>query len=118
MLKDNTPTASENSRTLIGGAFNLTDYLNQPASDKNHISSTDTVDQIEAAKTEYRVYAEKADDTEDYIVDQTSHTYLLDKDGKFLNYFNHTKAPKKLPRLFDNLTVTFDGKIIQERAQC
>ena len=164
LLKDNTPTAAENSRALIGGPFNLTNHLNQPVSDidflgkymlvyfgytycpdicpmdlqimadaldmldpeileqvspvfvsvdperdtydvmatyvdyfhKDLIGLTGTVDQVEAAKTEYRVYAEKADDTENYIVDHTSYTYLMDKDGKFLNHFNHAEDPQKM----------------------
>lgn len=164
LLKDKTPSATENSRALIGGPFNLTNHLNQPVSDKDFrgkhmliyfgytycpdicpmdlqimadaldilgpqiseqitpifvsvdperdttdvmavyvdyfhedlIGLTGTTDQIEAAKSEYRVYAEKADDTPDYIVDHTSYTYLMDEEGKFLRHFNHAEDPEAM----------------------
>jgi len=58
------------------------------------IGLTGTIEQVDAVKEEYRVYAEKADDTADYIVDHTSYTYLMGKDGKFLKHFNHAEDPE------------------------
>ena len=164
LLKDDVPTAAENSRALIGGPFTLTNHLNEPVNDTDYqgkyrlmyfgytycpdicpmdlqiiadalnllepeildqitpmfisvdperdtvdvmatyvnyfhdnlIGLTGTVEQIEAIKSEYRVYAEKADNTENYIVDHTSYTYFMDKDGKFLDHFNHAEDPEKM----------------------
>lgn len=161
LLKDNTPTASENSRALIGGPFSLTNHLNEPVTDKDFLGKymmvyfgytycpdicpmdlqimsdalnmldpnisnqitpvfvsvdperdtvdimaeyveyfhddliglTGTVEQIDAVKSEYRVYAAKADNTADYIVDHTAFTYLMDKEGHLLNHFNHAEDP-------------------------
>lgn len=164
LLNENTPTAEQNSRALIGGPFSLTNHLNQPVTDKDFLGKymmvyfgytycpdicpmdlqimtdalemldpsileqitpvfvsvdperdtveimaeyieyfhedliglTGTVEQVEAAKSEYRVYASKADDTEDYIVDHTAYTYLMDKDGYLLNHFNHAEDPERM----------------------
>lgn len=164
LIKDNTPTAAENSRALIGGPFHLTNHLNQSVSDqdfkgkymlmyfgytycpdicpmdlqimsdaldllepevleqispmfisvdperdtfdvmatyvnyfhKDLIGLTGTVEQIDAVKSEYRVYAAKADDSPDYIVDHTSYTYLMDKEGKYMDHFNHAEDPEKM----------------------
>lgn len=171
MLKENVPTASENSRALIGGPFNLTNHLNQPVTDKdflgkymlvyfgytycpdvcptdlqimtdalhmldasvlkqitpvfvsidperdtvevmaeyvdyfheNLIGLTGTVEQIDAIKSEYRVYAEKADDTADYIVDHSAFTYLMDKNGELLQHFSHAEDPEVMARQITSL---------------
>lgn len=162
LFKENTPTAAENSRALIGGPFTLTNHLNQPVTDKdflgkymiiyfgytycpdicptdlqimtdalhrlepsvakqinpvfvtvdperdtpdvmaeyieyfheNLIGLTGTNEQIYAVKSEYKVYGEKADDTEDYIVDHTAFTYFMDKEGKLLKFFSHAEDPE------------------------
>ncbi|MCC3861660.1 SCO family protein [Pseudemcibacter aquimaris] len=164
LLKDDTPTAGENSRALIGGPFSLTNHLNQHVTDKDFLGKymlvyfgytycpdicpmdlqimsdalemldpeivnqinpvfvsvdperdtvdimaeyvkyfhddliglTGTVEQIDAIKAEYRVYAAKADDTEDYIVDHTSFTYLMGKDGNLVTHFRHAEDPEKM----------------------
>lgn len=164
LLKDKTPTASENSRALIGGPFNLTNHLNEAVTEQdfmghymmvyfgytycpdicpmdlqimtdalhlldpsissqikpvfvtvdperdtteimaeyieyfheNLIGLTGTVEQIEAVKSEYRVFAAKADNTENYIVDHTAYTYLMDEEGVLLKHFNHAEEPEKM----------------------
>lgn len=164
LFKDNIPTATENSRALVGGPFNLSNHLNQPVTEKDFLGKymmvyfgytycpdicpmdlqimtdalnmldpdisaqitpvfvsvdperdtvdimaeyieyfhddliglTGTVDQIEAIKSEYRVYAAKADNTADYIVDHTAFTYLMDKEGNLLNHFNHAEDPQRM----------------------
>lgn len=164
LTKDNTPTAAENSRALIGGPFTLTNHMNQPVTDKdfigkymivyfgytycpdvcpmdlqimtdalnyltpdqlekinpvfvsvdperdtvdvmaeyveyfheNLIGLTGTSEQIDAIKKEYKVYAARADDTEDYLVDHTAYTYLMDKEGFLLKHFNHGEDPKQM----------------------
>ena len=171
MQKDTTPTATESSRALIGGPFNLTNHLNQPVTDRDFLGKymviyfgytycpdicpmdlqimadalnmlesdvsekitpvfvsvdperdtfdvmaeyveyfhddliglTGTVEQIEAVKSEYRVYAAKADDTENYIVDHTAFTYLMDRDGKFLKHFKHAEDPEVMAKMITSL---------------
>lgn len=171
LLKDNTPTASENRNALIGGPFNLTNHLNQPVTDKeflgkymmvyfgytycpdicpmdlqimtdalhmldpdiagqiqpvfisvdperdtvdimaeyieyfheNLVGLTGTVEQIEAVKAEYRVYAAKADNTADYIVDHTAYTYLMDKEGNLLQHFRHAEDPTEMAKKITSL---------------
>ena len=157
-----TPTASENSRALIGGTFKLVNDMGEPVTNKtfhgkfmlvyfgytycpdvcpmdlqimsdsltylnaeqlNQITPvfvtidperdtievmaeyiqffhkdltglTGTVEQIENIKKVYKVYAAKADDSDDYLVDHTAYTYLMDKNGIFLQHFNHGENPE------------------------
>lgn len=60
------------------------------------IGLTGTVEQIDKIKKAYRVYAAKADDSPDYLVDHTAYTYLMDKDGTFLQHFNHGEDSKEM----------------------
>ncbi len=60
------------------------------------IGLTGTNEQIDTIKKAYRVYASKADDSEDYLVDHTSYTYLMDKEGKLLQHFNHGEDPEEM----------------------
>lgn len=162
--KDNTPTAAESSRALIGGEFSLTNHKGMPVTDKDFLGKymivyfgytycpdvcpmdlqimadairllspeeleqvnpvfisidpeRDTVDvmaeyvnyfheamigltgtneQVDAIKKAYRVYAAKADDSEDYLVDHTSYTYFMDKEGTLLKHFNHGEDPEMM----------------------
>lgn len=171
LSSDDTPSASDNSRALIGGEFNLTNHLNQPVSDKDFIGKymlvyfgytycpdvcpmdlqimadalnyldpaladkinpvfvtvdperdtpevmaeyvkffhdkmiglTGTVEQVNTIKSAYRVYAAKADDSVDYLVDHTSYTYLMDEDGQLLKHFNHGEDPEKMASLISSL---------------
>ncbi|MDG1709464.1 MAG: SCO family protein [Emcibacteraceae bacterium] len=161
LQKENTPTAAENSRALIGGPFSLTNHSGDAVSDQDFLGKymivyfgytycpdvcpmdlqimadalrelseeqleeinpvfvsidperdtvdvmaeyvgffhpqmiglTGTVEQVDRVKKEYRVYAAKADDTADYLVDHTSYTYFMDKDGNLLKHFNHGEDP-------------------------
>ncbi len=157
-----TPTASENSRALIGGEFELVNNMGEPVTNKTFngkfmlvyfgytycpdvcpmdlqimsdslkylnaeqlkqitpvfvtidperdsmeimseyikffhadlVGLTGTVEQIENIKKVYKVYAAKADDSDDYLVDHTAYTYLMDKNGIFLQHFNHGEDPE------------------------
>ena len=161
---DDTPTAAESSRALIGGPFELVNHKNEPVTDddflgkymlvyfgytycpdvcpmdlqimsdalgyldqekidqlnsvfvsvdpdrdtpevmaeyvsffhEDMIGLTGTQDQINEVKKAYRVYAAKADDSSDYLVDHTAYTYLMDKEGKLLQHFNHGEDPEKM----------------------
>lgn len=165
--KDDTPTAAENSRALIGGSFELTNHTGQPVTDKDFLGKymivyfgytfcpdvcpmdlqimadslrnlaqldsdklekitpvfvtidperdtvdvmaeyvaffhedliglTGTVEQVDAIKKAYRVYAAKADDSPDYLVDHTAYTYFMDTDGTLLKHFNHGEDPEMM----------------------
>lgn len=162
--KDDTPTAAESSRALIGGEFSLTNHTGQPVTDKDFLGKymivyfgytycpdvcpmdlqimadamriltpeeldqvnpvfvsidperdnvdvmaeyvnyfhedmiglTGTNEQVASIKKAYRVYAAKADDSEDYLVDHTSYTYLMDKEGNLLKHFNHGEDPEMM----------------------
>jgi len=64
--------------------------------DKELIGLTGTVDQVDGIKKAYRVYAAKADDTTDYLVDHTAFTYFMGKDGKLLQHFSHGTVPEEM----------------------
>jgi cytochrome oxidase Cu insertion factor (SCO1/SenC/PrrC family) len=64
--------------------------------DKKLIGLTGTVEEINGIKKAYRVYAAKADDTADYLVDHTAFTYFMGKDGKLLQHFSHGTAPEEM----------------------
>lgn len=161
---DTTPTATENSRALIGGAFELVDNNGATVTDKTFhgkfmlvyfgytycpdvcpmdlqimadslryltpeqldqvtpvfvtvdperdtvevmseyikffheklVGLTGTLEQIDSIKKAYKVYAAKADDSADYLVDHTAYTYFMDKDGEFLQHFNHGEDPEAM----------------------
>lgn len=161
---DETPTAADNSRALIGGSFALTNHLDQPVTDqdfmgkymivyfgytycpdvcpmdiqimadslrflspeqleqispvfvtidperdtvdvmaeyvnyfhKDLVGLTGTREQIEVIKKAFRVYAAKADDSRDYLLNHTAYTYFMDKDGSLLQHFNHGVEPEQM----------------------
>ncbi len=160
--RDDTPTAAESSRALIGGEFELVNHKNEVMTDKDFLGKymivyfgytycpdvcpmdlqimadalrylddddmeklnpvfvsvdperdtpevmaeyisffhddliglTGTPEQVDVIKKAYRVYAAKADDSENYLVDHTAYTYLMDEDGKLLQHFNHGEDPE------------------------
>lgn len=168
---DKTPSASENSRSLIGGEFELVNHMNEAVTDKDFLGKymivyfgytycpdvcpmdlqimadalreletddleklnpvfvtvdperdttdvmaeyikffhddliglTGTPEQINTIKKAYRVYAAKADDSADYLVDHTAYTYLMDKDGKLLKHFNHGEDAKVMASIMADL---------------
>ncbi len=168
---DKTPSASENSRSLIGGEFELVNHRNETVTDKDFLGKymivyfgytycpdvcpmdlqimadalreleaddleklnpvfvtvdperdttdvmaqyikffhedliglTGTPEQVNTIKKAYRVYAAKADDSADYLVDHTAYTYLMDKDGKLLKHFNHGEDAKVMASIMADL---------------
>jgi cytochrome oxidase Cu insertion factor (SCO1/SenC/PrrC family) len=169
--KENTPTAAENSRALIGGEFSLTNHKGEPVTDKDFLGKymivyfgytfcpdvcpmdlqimadamrilppeeleqvnpvfitidpeRDTVDvmaeyvsyfhddmigltgtneQVDSIKKAYRVYAAKAADSADYLVDHTSYTYFMGKEGTLLRHFNHGEDPEAMANTISSL---------------
>jgi protein SCO1/2 len=61
--------------------------------DPRFVGLTGTPEQVVAAAKTYRVYFAKQKDaaagSEDYLVDHTSITYLMDRQGRFLTHFGH-----------------------------
>jgi len=161
---DKTPTASENSRALIGGPFELVNHKGETVTDKDFLGKymivyfgytycpdvcpmdlqimadslrylepdqlsqinpvfvtvdpqrdttavmaeyivffhekliglTGTPQQIDTIKKAFKVFAAKADDSPDYLVDHTAYTYFMAKDGSFLQHFNHGEDPEDM----------------------
>jgi len=60
---------------------------------------TGTVEEIEAAKAVYKVYASKVDTPEsagDYTVDHSDIMYLMGTDGEFVDYFFGKSTPTEM----------------------
>ncbi|MBL6929845.1 MAG: SCO family protein [Rhodospirillales bacterium] len=59
-----------------------------------------SVDQVTAAARAYRVFfakvQEKDSDPEDYLMDHSAYTYLMDRQGKFLMHFPHGADPVQM----------------------
>jgi len=63
---------------------------------KDLIGLTGTPKQIDVIKNAFRVYAAKADDSRDYLLNHTAYTYFMDKDGSLLQHFNHGVEPEQM----------------------
>jgi protein SCO1/2 len=60
---------------------------------------TGTVEEIEVAKAAYKVYATKVDTPDsagDYTVDHSDIMYLMDENGKFVDYFFGRSTPNDI----------------------
>ncbi|KAG7454366.1 hypothetical protein MATL_G00258910 [Megalops atlanticus] len=62
------------------------------------VGLTGTPEEVREAARGYRVYysAGPKDDDDDYIVDHTVLTYLINPDGLFLDYYNRTKSGEQI----------------------
>ncbi len=81
----------------------LKQYISAPIFPKGLQGFTGTLEQVEAAKTAYKIYAVKAQDVaaSDYTVDHVSLIYLFDKDGGFVDVFTHGTSTGELMRALD-----------------
>ena len=74
-------------------------YVTANGFPKNLMGLTGTLEQVEAAKTAYKVYSQKVADpgsSADYMVDHASLIFLMDKGGKFVDVFTHTTPVSEL----------------------
>jgi len=64
------------------------------------IALTGSEEQVAAAAKAYRVYFSKVQepgaDADDYLVDHTSITYLMGRDGRFVTHFRHDMGPEAM----------------------
>ena len=66
---------------------------------KSMIALTGSNDQIEALKKAYGVFGKsnKVDyEDQSYLVDHSTFSYLVNKDGEVLSYFNRRESPEKI----------------------
>ena len=81
----------------------LKQYISAPIFPKGLQGFTGSVEQVEAAKKAYKIYAVKAEteSTNDYLVDHVSLIYLFDKDGAFVEVFTHGTPVGDLMKTLD-----------------
>jgi len=85
----------------------LKQYVSAPIFPKGLQGFTGTVEQVEAAKKAYKIYAVKASaeseaGANDYLVDHVSLIYLFDKDGVFVDVFTHGTPVSELMQALDS----------------
>ena len=57
---------------------------------------TGTMDQIKQAARQYRVYFNKTEDGDDYLVDHSIIMYLLDPEGEFITFYGKNNTAEEL----------------------
>lgn len=81
----------------------LKSYVSSNNFPKGLIGLTGTVEQVEAAKTAYKIYSAKSEDpvsSAGYTVDHASLVFLMDETGDFADVFTHaTTLPEMKTRL-------------------
>lgn len=76
----------------------MSDFVS--AFDAPIVGLTGTQAQVDAIVKAYRVYAKKAqnDDPEYYLMDHTSFTYLMDREGQLSEIFSYGTSPEKIAK--------------------
>lgn len=75
----------------------LHDYV--PQFSPRLVGLTGSEAEVAAAGRAYRVYASKSNATTaegSYLVDHSTFTYLMDRDGKYLTHFGHSTSPEDM----------------------
>ena len=64
------------------------------------VGLTGSAAQVDAAVRAYRVYARKGESDADgtYLVDHSTFTYLMDRDGRYLAHFGHSATPEEMAK--------------------
>ena len=78
--------------------------------DESLIGLTGTIDQIEIAKKNFMVYGSKSTSDENYLVDHSTFTYLIDGQGKLLRYFKRQDTPSYIKETIECLIDTAENK--------
>jgi cytochrome oxidase Cu insertion factor (SCO1/SenC/PrrC family) len=62
------------------------------------VGLTGTREQVAAVAREYRVYSVKVEkkDSPTYVIDHSTFTYLIDPDGRFVQFFRHEASPQEM----------------------
>ena len=82
------------SRDTADRLKNFSEYIHD-----SMIALTGSNDEIEALKKRYGVFGKsnKIDnEDESYLVDHSTFSYLVNKDGRVLNFFNRRETPEKI----------------------
>jgi len=81
----------------------LKQYISAPIFPKGLQGFTGSVEQVEAAKKAYKIYAVKAESesASDYLVDHVSLIYLFNKDGSFNQVFTHGTSVGDMMKILD-----------------
>ena len=77
----------------------LNAYVTANGFPRGLIGLTGTVEQVEQAKTAFKVYAQKVEDdssASDYTVDHSSIIYFMDKQGELVGFFTHTSPVSEI----------------------
>lgn len=78
----------------------------------NFIMLTGTENEIKTVSKLYKVYAAKSEEgpsASDYLIDHSTLIYLMDRTGKFLEYFPHTISPEKLSQALQKHLISKQG---------
>lgn len=82
----------------------MAEYVATPGFPPGLVGLTGSPEQIEAAKSEFRIYSAKGEEAgEFYLVDHTSLIYLFDENGEFVSAFGHTETPEAIAQAVDRL---------------
>src|SRR5690606_280495 len=74
----------------------LKDYLSLDAFPRDVIGLTGTPEQVAAATKAYRAYFQKSGEGDDYVVDHSTFTYLIDPQGRFNTVIAHNTPPDEV----------------------
>jgi protein SCO1/2 len=121
------------SGSMVGARFSLTDHNGTPVTNESYrgrflvvffgftpatmkafleanyprfTGLTGTVEQIDAAKKEFRVFARRVADPEErdeYVVPHSAITYVLDRSGSFLTHFTESTGATELVRRLEGV---------------
>ena len=71
--------------------------------DESLIGLTGSAEQIDTAKKNFMVYSSKGVSDENYLVDHTTFTYLIDGEGNLLSYFKRQDTPSEIKETIECL---------------
>ena len=78
--------------------------------DESLIGLTGSAEQIKTAKKNFMVYSSKGTSDENYLVDHSTFTYLIDGDGNLLRHFRRQDAPAEIKETIECLIENAQNK--------